>query len=366
MTDKVYHSFSRKYRSRAAATAIQYAGGSEGWVVPSNQRLMEDPEGDLATGSLNAFAESHSSSSFDVTVDTGEALIGGAYLARDSTTTVTLASSTTGQTVYVGWGDSQTDTVIIGKSGAFTSNDEKIPIWTFDTDGSGVTSATDERVTSRVQAAVGGGATFVQPSQPDYVPGQTWLDTDNGVYHVAYDGDWHPVPPVTVTDEASTFTESDITISHTKTQVSNGSIELVPDGVFAIVDDFEDGDTTINTPPWSGWDGTLNTTTNTVLSGSVSATLSVSNNREFIDATRSSTTTDSLEFNVQLDNQTGNSSDNTSSGCYLRTVGLSSNFRGTAISSIMETVVSSNLGRLERRTLSVSIRTSRLEASILS
>jgi len=145
MTDKVYHSFGRTYRSRAAATAIQFGGGSDGWIVPSSQRLMEDPEGDLATGSLNAFGESHSSSSYDVTIDTGEALVGGAYLARDTTTTVTLSSSTTGQTVYVGWGDSQTDSVIIGKSGIFGTNDHKIPIWTFDTDGSGVTTATDER-----------------------------------------------------------------------------------------------------------------------------------------------------------------------------------------------------------------------------
>lgn len=145
MTDKVYNSYSRTWRSRGAATAIQYGGGSDGWVVPSTQRLMEDPEGNLATGALNAFAETHSATSFDVTIDTGEALVGGAYLARDTTTTVTLSSSTTGQTVYVGWGDSQTDTVIIGKSGAFGANDRKIPIWTFDTDGSGVTSATDER-----------------------------------------------------------------------------------------------------------------------------------------------------------------------------------------------------------------------------
>ncbi len=106
---------------------------------------MDDPEGDLTSGALNAFAESHSSSSFDVTIDTGEALVGGAWLARDAATTVTLDSSTTGQTVYVGWGDSQTDTVIIGKSSAFGANDEKNPIWTFDTDGSGVTAATDER-----------------------------------------------------------------------------------------------------------------------------------------------------------------------------------------------------------------------------
>ncbi len=254
MTDKVYHSFGRKYRSRAAATAIQFGGGSEGWVVPSSDRVMEDPEGDLVSGALNAFAESHSSSSFDVTIDTGEALVGGAWLARDTTTTVTLASSTAGQTVYVGWGDSQTDTVIIGKSGAFESNDKKIPIWTFDTDGSGVTSASDERnrddyriAQENVEQGQGSGFNadllrgntpedvkeikYVQTTEPAYDAGSTWLDPSTGIYYAAYDagggGDWHPIPPVQETEEASTFNESDVTVSKADVVVQNDSISLV-------------------------------------------------------------------------------------------------------------------------------------------
>lgn len=146
ITDLVEPSFDSTARSRTVAAAIRYAGASDGgWIQPSSSRLVEDPEGNLATGALNAFGETHNASSFDVTIDTGEALIGGAYLARDTTTTVTLSSSTNNQDVYVGWEDSVEDSVIIGKSGSFTSDDPKHKIWTFDTDGSGVTSATDQR-----------------------------------------------------------------------------------------------------------------------------------------------------------------------------------------------------------------------------
>lgn len=143
-------SFDRKARSREAAAARRYGGGSDGWVVPSTERLVEDSEGNLATGPLNAFAESHSSSSFDVTIDTGEALVGGAHLATDETATVTLDANTSGQTIALGWKDSAADTVLLGDpdtsvGDAFDPDDPRIEIWRFDTDGSGVTSATDLR-----------------------------------------------------------------------------------------------------------------------------------------------------------------------------------------------------------------------------
>lgn len=99
----------------------------------------------FTTSNLKAFSESHSSSSFDVTIEGGEAFVVGAYLAIDTQTTVTLSSSTNNQTVYLGWTKGKQDDVKIGKSGAFASDDRKIPIWDFDTDGSGVTSSTDRR-----------------------------------------------------------------------------------------------------------------------------------------------------------------------------------------------------------------------------
>lgn len=143
MTDKVHTSFGRVFRSREASVVNKFAHTN--WVQPSSGRLIEDSEGDLATGSLGGFAETSSTSSFDVTIDSGEALVRGAYIARDTTTTVTLASSTNNQTVYVGWQDGVSDTVIIGLDADFTADDPQHAIWEFDTDSSGVTSSTDLR-----------------------------------------------------------------------------------------------------------------------------------------------------------------------------------------------------------------------------
>lgn len=147
MTDSVIPSVGGNSDGYILGRIIEFAGGSSGWIQESSTAKLADNDSRLNQSNvpLNAFGESHSSSSFDVTIDTGEAFIGGSWLARDTTTTVTLSSSTTGQKVYVGWDADATETVIIGKSGAFASQDPKLHIWTFDTDGSGVTSATDKR-----------------------------------------------------------------------------------------------------------------------------------------------------------------------------------------------------------------------------
>lgn len=147
MTDAVIPSIGGDSDGYIVARLIEFAGGSSGWIQESASALLADNDArlDQTAVPLNAFGESHSSSSFDVTIDTGEGFVGGAWVARDVTTTVTLSSSTTGQDVYVGWDADATETVIIGTSGAFASEDPKMKIWTFDTDGSGVTSATDHR-----------------------------------------------------------------------------------------------------------------------------------------------------------------------------------------------------------------------------
>lgn len=147
MTDKVIPSVQGDSDAFVVAQLIELGAGSSGWIQPSSSALLADNVSSLDQTAvpLNAFNESHSSSSYDVTIDTGEGFVGGAWVARDVTTTVTLSSSTNNQTVYAGWDISATDTLIIGKSGAFASEDQKIPIWEFDTDGSGVTNADDKR-----------------------------------------------------------------------------------------------------------------------------------------------------------------------------------------------------------------------------
>lgn len=144
MTQKVDPSPGEKADSYRNAYANRYGALNDGWIVDTNTDLLATHEG-LSGAPLNAFAETHSSSSFDVTIDTGEAFVQGSWLAKDTTTTVTLASSTNNQTVYLGWSESAASSVIIGKSAAFGADDPKVEIWVFDTDGSGVTSATDKR-----------------------------------------------------------------------------------------------------------------------------------------------------------------------------------------------------------------------------
>lgn len=142
MTDKV-HPTQGEASSNITSGAIKWAGGSD-WIVPSTEDYLANIAG-LSGTPLNAFTEMHSSSSFDLTIDTGEGFVGGRWCARDTQTTVTLASSTTNQTVYLGWKSSSANTVVIGLDSAFSSSDDgrRTELYECDTDGSGVISVTD-------------------------------------------------------------------------------------------------------------------------------------------------------------------------------------------------------------------------------
>lgn len=156
MTERVNPSQNRSADAFETAGAIALAGGADsGWVSESSSPSeLTTQNSNLTDADINAFGESHSGSSFDVTIDGGEAFVYGSWLAIDTDTTVTLASSTNNQTVYVGWDKDDTDDVIVGLDADFASSgtdtDMKIPLWDFDTDGSGVTSATDRRVIGKV------------------------------------------------------------------------------------------------------------------------------------------------------------------------------------------------------------------------
>jgi hypothetical protein len=142
VTDKVFPSPDRDMTTKILGQIMEYAGGSDpGWVVPSGTAKIAD-------SARNGFGETSSGGSLDVEIDTGEAFVQGCWIDRDTTTTVTLAASTADQTVYVGLDLSMKNTVILGLSSDFTADDPKMAIWTYDTDGSGVTSTTDERYTS--------------------------------------------------------------------------------------------------------------------------------------------------------------------------------------------------------------------------
>lgn len=141
MTDKV-HPTQGEASSQLTSGAIKWAAQTD-WIVPSGEDYLAAFAG-LSGTPLNGFQESHSASSYDVTIDTGEGFVGGRWCGRDVTTTVTLASSTNNQTVYAGWESSTANSVVIGLDSAFSSSDDgrQTEIWEFDTDGSGVTSST--------------------------------------------------------------------------------------------------------------------------------------------------------------------------------------------------------------------------------
>jgi len=140
---------------------VEYGEGfgqfSDGWVVPADESTRSaQASSKIDETVLNAFDASWSSGSLTVTIDPGEAFVDG-WLARDTSTDVDLAASTNGQTVFAGWDVSAVysenehanrdaaDTVIVGLEAAFQDLDPKVPLWTFDTDGAGVTSVVDER-----------------------------------------------------------------------------------------------------------------------------------------------------------------------------------------------------------------------------
>jgi len=150
MTDKVNPSINRPAEAFATAGAIAYGGNPEGYVIPANETTeISTQDSGINENALNAFDESSSSGSLQVTIDPGEAFVFGAWLAIDTQTNVTLAASTSNQIVYVGWNKNGADDVIIGLESTFSDAsgdaDQKIPLWTFNTDASGVTDVTDSR-----------------------------------------------------------------------------------------------------------------------------------------------------------------------------------------------------------------------------
>jgi hypothetical protein len=155
MTEKANPSINRPIEAFNTAGAIAYGGSEEGFIVDgADPTPISVSDLGITESNLNAFDETSDGSSLDVTIDAGEAFVFGSWVAIDTTTTVSLNASTAGQTVYVGWNKDGADDVIVGLESAFEtatgSADQKLPLWDFDTDASGVTSVTDRRDFNRV------------------------------------------------------------------------------------------------------------------------------------------------------------------------------------------------------------------------
>lgn len=102
---------------------------------------------------LNGFAHA-STSGLDVTIDPGEAYVGG-WLCRDTSTTVTLPAGEP-TIIYVGYDSSavlsdgqapaDSENIIIGPGQDFANEDPMVPLYEFMTDDTTVTSVTDYRI----------------------------------------------------------------------------------------------------------------------------------------------------------------------------------------------------------------------------
>jgi len=158
MTEKANPSNSRPIESFKTAGAIAYGGGTDGFISPSSEPSeISVQDSSINESNLNAFQETSSGTSLDVTIDGGEAFVFGSWIAIDTQTTVTLAGSTTGQVVYAGWNKDGSDDVIIGLSSDFASasgdSDQKIELYSFDTDSSGVVGVDDRRSFDQIKAS---------------------------------------------------------------------------------------------------------------------------------------------------------------------------------------------------------------------
>lgn len=153
MTDIVEASTGRSIAS-LATNASRHAGTSE-WVVSGSESPYFDPpiDSNLTTGNLNGFQTSNvtnpSGNDFEVTIDGGEAFIGGAYCARDTSTTLKGDFTNGDRMVGIGWtangtGGVSSDALTFQESDQFSDDDRFIPLFKMRT-VSGSVSAADVR-----------------------------------------------------------------------------------------------------------------------------------------------------------------------------------------------------------------------------
>jgi hypothetical protein len=146
MTDIVIPSRDRIVNANASSAANEFAAFSR--VIPSDRRALNLPEENLTSGPLNAFAEdgatNNGDGTFDLTVQSGEAFIGGSYLARDTATTITADFTSRDRTIAVGWQHDQPDAVQIQPADEFGPRDASLNIWFVEDDG-GTAVASDRR-----------------------------------------------------------------------------------------------------------------------------------------------------------------------------------------------------------------------------
>jgi hypothetical protein len=151
MTDLAIPTLDATVRSLVTAQLNRFGAGTDGWVQPASSAFLADryaeiDQSNVPLGGFEYLPGESGGGSADF--NHGEAVVSGAWVARDETTTISLPTGGT-TTIYAGYDVSETNTVILGKSGAFVPDDPRIPVWELTTDGSdAITDQTDLRRTS--------------------------------------------------------------------------------------------------------------------------------------------------------------------------------------------------------------------------
>lgn len=143
MSEAVIPSTSRPISSEVLKGALKNAGLGD-WIVSDDEDHYATHLG-LSGAPLNAFDQTSSADSMTVTIASGEGYVGGAWLARDESTDVTLNSGTSGQMVAVGPRYQVSDELRIDRTENFTAEEDYHILWEFDTDSNGVTATSDHR-----------------------------------------------------------------------------------------------------------------------------------------------------------------------------------------------------------------------------
>ena len=143
MTDKVNPSFNSRAGSFETAGVLAKAGSSEGYIQYGDKPTQVSVhESELDETAYDAFSQTNAG--LDVTIAPGEAIVYGAWLARDVDTVVTVPDDST-TTIYLGWDSSAGNTVIIGPDADFAPKDQRIELFEVTTAGGSVSSVEDNR-----------------------------------------------------------------------------------------------------------------------------------------------------------------------------------------------------------------------------
>jgi len=134
MTDVVIPS-----RDRTALANAEVATNLDGpfeRIIPGDERALELPEAGLKSGPLGGFdlLGVIGVDPAGISVASGEAFVGGSYVARDTETNTT-ASTAAPVTFAVGWEYDAADGVVIQPVGEFRDRDRFVPIWEIDSTG---------------------------------------------------------------------------------------------------------------------------------------------------------------------------------------------------------------------------------------